>query len=155
MPKVANTLKRRSLRARLADRARDFVEAILSQSLKYGLMSAVVVLVVLFFVGLSILAPSSPGRQVGFSDISDYITTTGAVQQATLLDQDHRIEITTTVGHDRFWTSYPADDAYTNQILDNLVANHIPFTVDAQSGKPTLKLVVQFLLPILILMARC
>jgi cell division protease FtsH len=57
----------------------------------------------------------------------------------------------TTWTGEQVWTGYPHADAYTNQILNDLQKNHVPTTIDQQSGKPTLRLVVQFLLPILIL----
>jgi cell division protease FtsH len=112
--------------------------------------TAVATLLVLFFIGLSILAPSSPGKQVEFSDAITLISTRGAVLQATLLDQDARLELATASGQD-VWTAYPHTDAFTANILNALEHDHVPTTVDPQSGKPTLRAVVQFLLPILIL----
>jgi cell division protease FtsH len=87
---------------------------------------------------------------VQFSQVMKLIDTKGAVEQATLLDQDARIEIVTSAG-DQVWTSYPHADAYTAQLLSALTAHDVATVIDPQSGKPTLRAVVQFLLPILIL----
>ncbi|HEY2437228.1 MAG TPA: ATP-dependent metallopeptidase FtsH/Yme1/Tma family protein, partial [Solirubrobacteraceae bacterium] len=145
-----NTMKGRGAGERLADRLRGLVAAIAQNAFKYGLMAMAVTLLVLFFVGLSILSPASPGRQVTFSEATSLISTSGAVQQATLRDQDARLELTTSNGQ-QLWTSYPHADAYTSQLLDQLQKHHVPTTVDPQASKATLRVVVQFLLPILIL----
>jgi cell division protease FtsH len=116
----------------------------------YGLAVAAATLLALFFIGLSILKPSSPGREVRFSDATALIAAPQALRDATLRDQDARLELTTWTG-ERLWASYPHADAYTSQLLDLLTRNHVPTTVDSQTSKPTLRAVVQFLLPILIL----
>jgi cell division protease FtsH len=148
--KVANTMRGKSLGRRLRDRLLDVLEGVLGAPLKFGLAGAALVLVVLFFVGLSILAPSSPGREVEFSTAENLISVPGDVRQAVLLDQDSRLELLTSAGA-RVWTSYPHADPYTSQLLNLLNRNSVPTMVDAQSGKTILKYVVQFLLPILIL----
>jgi cell division protease FtsH len=106
-------------------------------------------LLALFFVGLALLSPSAPGRQVRLSDTTALIAA-GRVQGATLRDQDTRLELTTASG-ERVWASYPHADSYTSTLLDLLRRHNVPTSVDSQSGKPTLRVVVQFLLPILIL----
>jgi cell division protease FtsH len=107
-------------------------------------------LLILFFVGLSILTPHSPGREVRLSEATSLISTKGGVSEATLRDQDAHLELTDSTGA-RLWASYPHSDAYTTQLLDLLGKNKIATSVDSQTGKPTLRAVVQFLLPILIL----
>src|SRR5262249_16638130 len=49
----------------------------------------------------------------------------------------------------QFWAAYP--NTYTPTLLDLLGVEKVPTTVDAQSRKGSLAAVVQFLLPILIL----
>jgi cell division protease FtsH len=149
--KPMKTMQRRPLSARINDRLQAVVGMLLGNVLASGLASAAALLLILFFVGISILSPSSPGRELPFSQATGLIAQgPNGVAQAKLLDQDARIEITTPQGQ-RFWTAYPHTDAYTNQILDQLQKHHVATTVDSQSGKPTLRLIVQFLLPILIL----
>jgi cell division protease FtsH len=150
MPPVANTMKRKSLRSRLAERGEAFLGFIARNALAVGLATLAVTLLILFFVGLSILAPNPQGRQVQWSQAWSLIQTNGAVRQATLLDQDARLELVTKSGT-QLWTAYPHADPYTSNLLTALDNHHVPTTVDPQSGKATLRLIVQFLLPILIL----
>ena len=148
--KKANTMSGRSRQKRFLDALRDLAFRVSENRFKYGLMATAALLLALFFIGLSILSPSSPGSQIGFSDAETLISTPNAVSQVTLRDQDARLEITTATGQ-KLWTAYPHADAYTSAILDLLRNRHIRTVVDPQSNKPTLRAVVQFLLPILIL----
>ena len=148
--KTANTMKRKSLGQRFQDLVIRILTPVSENSLKFALAMTAVVLVILFFIGVSILSPHSPGQQVPFSEATSLISSPGQVKQAKLLDQDARLELSTTDGQ-QVWTAYPHDDAYTSQILNLLQKNNVPTIVDPQSGKPSLRLVVQFLLPILIL----
>ena len=145
-----NTLKRPSLSSRLRRRWYVLVDFVLDHVLLVSLASTVVVLLILFFVGLSIIAPHSPGKQVQFSTATAMIQAPGEVQHATLLDVDSRLEMQLD-GGSQVWTAYPANGPYTADILNLLEQNHVPIEIDAQSGKVQLKAVVQFLLPILIL----
>ena len=147
---VQNTMKRRSLADRVSRVLWSAFDTVMSNRLKFGLATTAAILLALFFIGLSILAPSSPGREIRFSDATGLISASGAVQKAELLDQDARLELTTSSGV-QVWTAYPHADPYTSQLLTLLLQHKIPTTVDPQSGKPTLRAVVQFLLPILIL----
>ncbi|MCL2419394.1 MAG: ATP-dependent zinc metalloprotease FtsH [Conexibacteraceae bacterium] len=150
MPPAANTMKRKSLRSRLGERFASVLEFVARNTLAVGLATTAATLLILFFVGLSILAPSSRGQEIQFSDALAFIDTPGAVQQATLLDQDARLELVTPSGQ-RLWTAYPHADPYTQELLTQLQSHHVPTSINPQSGKPTLRVVVQFLLPILIL----
>jgi cell division protease FtsH len=51
----------------------------------------------------------------------------------------------------RLWAAYPASGALTQQLLKELTASGAVVTVDQQTGKPTEEIVVQFLIPILLL----
>jgi cell division protease FtsH len=51
----------------------------------------------------------------------------------------------------RLWASYPASGAITQQLLKELSASGALVTVDQQTGKPTEAIIVQFLIPILLL----
>jgi cell division protease FtsH len=54
-------------------------------------------------------------------------------------------------GAQRLWAAYPASGAQTQQLLRELGASGATVTVDQQSGKPARAIVVQFLIPILLL----
>jgi cell division protease FtsH len=49
------------------------------------------------------------------------------------------------------WAAYPASGAQTQQLLHELVASGAPVVVDQQAGKGTKEIIVQFLIPILLL----
>jgi len=49
------------------------------------------------------------------------------------------------------WAAYPASGAQTGQILTTLYSSGAAVTIDQQSGKPTETILVQFLIPILLL----
>jgi cell division protease FtsH len=145
-----NTMARRSRSRRLTDAAWAMWSVIASNAMVLGLAAAAATLLALFFVGLSLLGPESPGREIRLSEATTLVNTKRALAEATLRDQDARLELTTTTG-ERLWTSYPHADAYTSQLIDLLRKRKVATAVDSQAGKPTLRAVVQFLLPILIL----
>ena len=148
--RVENTMRAKRRTERLAESTRMAIATVLENRLKFGLMTMAAVLLSLFFLGIAILRPSSPGKQISFSDATTLIQADGSLKQATLRDQDSRLELTIWTGQ-HVWTSYPHADAYTSQLLDLLTKHSVPTVIDPQSDKPTLRLVVQFLLPILIL----
>src|SRR5262245_17259886 len=125
------------------------LEFALEHVLLLSFLGLALILLALFFTGLSKIGPSSKGKETPLSN-AVYLVNHNGVTQAQLLDQDARLELVTNRGA-RLWSSYPHADAYTSQLLDTLQKAHVPTTVDSQSGKPTLRMVVQFLLPILIL----
>ncbi len=51
----------------------------------------------------------------------------------------------------RLWAAYPASGAQTQALLRELTVSGATVTVDQQSGKPTMAIIVQFLIPILLL----
>ena len=114
-----------------------------------GLAATAVLLVVLFFVGLSIIGPHSAGKQTTLSGATELITD-GQATRATLLDQDAQLELRTDNGQ-ALWASYPHSDSYTSTLIAQLQRKHVPTTINPQSGKAILRATVQFLLPILIL----
>ena len=148
--KPKGTMQRKSLSQRYRDWVLRRLDALSGSGLKVGLATTAVLLIVLFFVGVTILTPHTAGQEVEFSKVTTLISTPGAVQQATLYDQDARIQLITANGQ-KIWTAYPHDDAYTSQLITSLQTHNVSFAVDPQTGKVPLRLVVQFLLPILIL----
>jgi cell division protease FtsH len=58
---------------------------------------------------------------------------------------------TASEGARNLWAAYPASGAQTEQLAHELYAAGASVTVDQQSGKPTEAIIVQFLIPILLL----
>jgi cell division protease FtsH len=123
-------------------------ELVAANPLLSGLAAVAALLIVLFFVGLSVIAPHSPGKQVNLTEATNLISE-GRVEKATLLDQDARLEIHS-LG-EQLWASYPHSDSYTGNLITQLQHKDVPTTIDTQAGKAALRATVQFLLPILIL----
>jgi cell division protease FtsH len=121
---------------------------VLGNPLLVGFFTLAFVLIVLFFVGLTRLTPSTPGDERALSSAVQLINS-GAIAKATLLEQDSRVSMTTKRGLD-VWASYPKQ-SYTNELVTTLQKNHVPTVVDPQTRQANLQLVIQFLLPILIL----
>ncbi|HEX7292736.1 MAG TPA: ATP-dependent zinc metalloprotease FtsH, partial [Conexibacter sp.] len=67
-----------------------------------------------------------------------------------LLDQDHQVTVTTTDG-EQLYASYPASDAVTQQVIRQLSVGDVAPVLDQQSSKPTRRMIVQFLIPIVLL----
>jgi cell division protease FtsH len=57
----------------------------------------------------------------------------------------------TSGGEQQLWAAYPASGAQTEQLAHELYESGTTVTVDQQSGKPTKAIIVQFLIPILLL----
>jgi cell division protease FtsH len=148
MPKE-NTLARRSRAARLKSAWRDVREIYASNSLAILLGASAATLLVFFFIGLAILTPHSPGNEVSLTQANAAIHA-HQVASARLLDEDARLEMKLVTGSSE-WAAYPHSDSYTSTLINNLSKYNVPTSVDPQSGKPTLRMVVQFLMPILIL----
>src|SRR5688500_17605254 len=108
-----------------------------------------IVLLTAFFLLLGTLQPSSPGTEVSL----DQILTAAEqrqVQSAVLKDQDHRVELLTRRG-EQVWSPYPESEGQTSRIIDAMTKAGAQLTVDQQDAKPARRVVVQFLMPILIL----
>src|SRR5215831_17151496 len=134
---------------RLREGAASIVEVILGNALLFGLLALATILIVLFFFGLSVIGPHPVGKQIPLSS-SLHMIRSNQVGGARLLDQDSRMELVNHQG-DQFWSAYPHTGSYTETLLNTLQRNHVNTIVVPQSGKPLLNQVVQFLLPILIL----
>ncbi len=137
------------------------------------LLIASIVLAVAFGTLLGQIKPASKGSQVPLSQVQKLAKEKG-IATATLLDHDSRVVVTTTgtttitkpkrgkgggteavttpVGPPRLlWAAYPASGAQTEQLADELGTSGATVTIDQQSGKPTKAIIVQFLIPILLL----
>src|SRR5262249_15165554 len=135
------------LRRRLADAGQSLLAFVAGNALILGLLLLAFCLIALFFVGLRAIAPASPGTQVSLSQATFRIKH-HAVASAELLEHDNQLAFSSRRGA-KFWAAYP--NTYTPNLVDLLGRARVPTTVDAQSTKGSLADVVQFLLPILIL----
>jgi len=113
------------------------------------LLVASVALTFLFFAMLGSIGPDSPGRQVPLSQVTTLVRGDD-VTRATLLDQDARVVVDATNG-EQLWAAYPQSDAQTANLVRTLSQSGTAVNVDQQSGKPARQILVQFLLPILLL----
>ena len=138
------------------------------------LLIASIVLAIAFATLLGQIKPGSKGTQVALSAVQK-AAKQKEIASATLLDHDSRVEVKTTgtrtvlkpksnkknggteavttpVGPpQQLWAAYPASGAQTEQIANELGASGAEVRIDQQSGKPTKAIVVQFLIPILLL----
>jgi cell division protease FtsH len=138
------------------------------------LLIASIVLAVAFATLLGQIKPGSKGTQVALSAVQK-AAKQKEIASATLLDHDSRVEVKTTgtrtvlrpkgskknggteavttpVGPpQQLWAAYPASGAQTEQLADELGAGGAEVRIDQQSGKPTKAIIVQFLIPILLL----
>ena len=125
------------------------VEYLRSQPLLAGLLVLAIGLFTAFFMLLGTLSPSSPGREVSLDQVLSSARE-HQVKQATLLDEDARVEVQTRAG-EQAWAAYPKSEGQTSRVIDAMVKGGASLSVDQQSGKATKRVIVQFLLPILIL----
>ena len=113
------------------------------------LLFAGIALIIAFFSLLGSLGPEAQGRKVPLSGITQ-LAEGGLLRTATLLDYDHQAAVETK-GDLRLYADYPASDAATQQIFETLTKGGTRVQVNPQSGKSARVIVVQFLMPILIL----
>ena len=144
------------------------------------LLLASIGLAIAFASLLGEIKPSSSGTQVPLSVVQS-LAKRHELQSAVVLDHDSRVELTTapsapvdaagsaTTGatgaaatppgsssapsgvSQKLWAAYPGSGAITQQLLRELYASGATVSVDQQAGKPTKAIVVQFLIPILLL----
>jgi cell division protease FtsH len=104
-----------------------------------------------FALLLGSIGPSSRGLQIPISRV-EVLAKNHNIALATLLDHDNRVEITTRRPTAQLlWAAYVSSGAQTEQLLSTLKASGTSIVVDQQSGKPTRQIIVQFLIPILLL----
>ena len=117
--------------------------------LNTALIIASLLLVFSFFHLLGQIQPSTSGQQIPLSQVST-LSKNHAITKATLLDQDARV-VMETKNHAQLWASYPESDAQTSSLVQRLTASGAIVEVDQQWDKPAKQIVVQFLIPILLL----
>jgi cell division protease FtsH len=137
------------LGAPLAAFLRAVVGALRKDPLATFLLFSSIALAILFFVLLGRIQPESPGERVSLSGILA-LAEQERIAEATLLDNDARVVVRTDAGEE-LWSAYPKSDSQTASLLTTLEDGGAIVEVDQQPGKPSAQIVVQFLLPILIL----
>ncbi len=113
------------------------------------LLAASLVILILFFSLLGSLSSEGSGQKVPLSTVNK-LAEGELVRSATLLDYDHQIVVETDAGL-QLYADYPSSDAATQQLFSELAKGGAKVSVDPQSGKSERVIVVQFLLPILLL----
>jgi cell division protease FtsH len=117
--------------------------------LNTALIAASLVLTFLFFNLLGQIQPSTSGERVPLSRVFK-LADEKQISEATLLDQDARV-LFETKGGLLLYASYPESDAQTSSLVRELTKSGAVVQVDQQWDKPAKQIVVQFLIPILLL----
>jgi cell division protease FtsH len=165
--------RRNPVLARLVELAQAARRIVLRDPLSLFLLLASIGLAIAFATLLGDIKPASSGTQVPISTVQK-LAKHHEIASATLLDHDSRVVLTTTgarttktpkgksnggtaetttpVGPpQRLWAAYPSSGAQTQQLAGELDAGGATVSIDQQSGKPTKATIVQFLIPILLL----
>ncbi len=152
-PRLAGGPHRKSAPLRAAEVVRDrllgFGRLLTRDPLATFLLVSAIAVTILFFSLLGSLFPKPPGHEVPLSTVNS-LAKAGRIQEATLLDYDAVVVVQTTAGSE-IYASYPGSDAATQELLRTLQQGNAIVTVDEQSFKPARVIIVQFLLPILLL----
>jgi cell division protease FtsH len=128
-----------------------FLRALTKDPLSLFLATAAVALAITFFSLLDSIRPASAGRETDLSAIVA-LAKQHDVTQATLLDHDARVVVSTDGGI-QLWAAYPSSDAQTQQLFQRLSSAGATVRIDQQSGKPARQILIQFLIPILLLVS--
>jgi len=172
--------RRNPVLAALGEFAGGTRRVLLRDPLSLFLLLASIGLAIAFATLLGAIKPGSSGLQVPLSTVQT-LAKRHDIQSATVLDHDARVELTTAAiapavlangviagtsteasageavattaatGLQRLWAAYPASGAITQQLLKELSASGAIVSVNQESGKGTEAIVVQFLIPILLL----
>ena len=156
----ADGLRRSGVRSGLAERRSPVADSVrngaaavrrflLRDLFALGLMIAALVIVILFFTLLGATKPSSSGTGIPLSQVFT-LARDRAIVEATLLDEDARVQVHTRDGAE-YWAAYPSSGAQTATLSSALERGGAVVAVKQQPGKAQVTIVVQFLLPILLL----
>jgi cell division protease FtsH len=152
-PRLASTARKRTLPQEAVERAGEILAPV-GRFLRRDLVAtfllfASIALLFTFFSLLGSLGPQAEGRKVPLSTVTE-LGSGQLLQSATLLDYDHQV-VVETVGGLQLYADYPSSDAATLQIYQTLTKGETRIQIDPQSDKETRVIVIQFLIPILIL----
>jgi cell division protease FtsH len=151
------------LRQSLSALGQRALKILLRDPLAWFLLLAAIGLGITFFNLLDDIQPQSPGSQVTLTEVTE-LARDRQIATATLYDQDSRIVLRTRPEQRQaregeppprpaqtLWAAYPSSGASTGALLTALQRAGATTVVDQQSDIPTKKILVQFLLPILLL----
>ncbi len=113
------------------------------------LIVASIALTILFFSLLSAIQPASSGERVPLSRV-EKLAKHKQIQLATLLDVDSRVVVDTKEGLE-LYAAYPKSNTETSNLVKELTAGGAVVEIDQQADKPSKQIMVQFLIPILLL----
>ena len=113
------------------------------------LLATVAVLAVVFALLLGSTTAGSPGQQVPITTALTLVAD-GQVRLGTQLDFDHQLVVDTKDGR-QLYAGLAANGGNTEQVAAAFQKSLTPLTIDPQSGKQALRIVVQVLLPIMFL----
>jgi cell division protease FtsH len=113
------------------------------------LLFASIALTILFFSLLSAIQPASSGERVPLSRV-EKLAKHKQIQLATLLDVDSRVVVDTKEGLE-LYAAYPKSNTETSNLVKELTAGGAVVEIDQQADKPSKQIMVQFLIPILLL----
>ncbi len=113
------------------------------------LLFASVVLIVVFFSLVGSLGAEGSGRKVPLSTI-ERLGGAQRIREAELLDYDHQAVVTTDTGI-QLYADYPEDGSATQNLVQTLVKGGAVVSFNPQGGKSERVIIVQFLIPILLL----
>jgi cell division protease FtsH len=113
------------------------------------LLFASIALTILFFSLLSAIQPASSGERVPLSRV-EKLAKHKQIQLATLLDVDSRVVVDTKEGLE-LYAAYPTSTTETSNLVKELTAGGAVVEIDQQADKPSKQIMVQFLIPILLL----
>ena len=134
---------------RMKDIGRGALRIFLKDPLAWFLLFAAIGIAITFFSLLGQIQPSSPGRGTDLTEVTR-LAEEKKIESAVLLDQDSRIVANLKDG-EVVWAAYPSTGANTGTLIAGLQKAGAVVTVDQQADIPTKKILVQFLLPILLL----
>jgi cell division protease FtsH len=142
-----------SLGQRGLDRVRGFFAPIgkflARDLLSTFLLVASIVLLIVFFSLVGSLGAEGSGRKVPLSTIQR-LGTAQRIRDAELLDYDHQVVVTTDTGI-QLYADYPSDGSATQDLVQTLTKKGAIVSFNPQSGKSERVIIVQFLVPILLL----
>jgi cell division protease FtsH len=151
-PRLTNQDKP-SLAQRGLDRVRSFFTPIgrflARDLLSTFLLFASIALLIVFFSLVGSLGAEGSGRKVPLSTI-ERLGKAQRIRDAELLDYDHQAVVTTDTGI-QLYADYPEDGSATQNLVQTLTNGGATVSFDPQSGKSERVIVVQFLVPILLL----
>jgi cell division protease FtsH len=151
-PRLTNQDKP-SLGQRGLDRVRGFFAPIgkflARDLLSTFLLVASIVLLILFFSLIGSLGAEGSGRAVPLSTI-ERLGGAQRIRDAELLDYDNQVIVTTDTGI-QLYANYPSDGSATQNLVQTLTKKGAIVQFNPQSGKSTRVIVIQFLIPILLL----